>query len=387
MEHAEILHRCFRCGYCKMPADYADINCPSYLKYRFETFSPGGRMWLLRGLLEDRIPASNRLAEILFSCATCRNCVEHCAFPNFRDELVDAFTAGKGLLLDQGMAPPGVRDCLTRWQTHGNAYGKSPKKRADWAKDADIPLYDGQEFLLWPGDTGSFDTRGIEAAQAAARVLALVGVDFGVGHGTEVADGNDAAAMGESALFEELAGKNLDEFKRLGVEKILTLSPHAFHAFKNLYPRQGGRLQVFHYTQALAFRMGALAFDSAAPDLDVAYHDPCYLGRHAGDYQSARSVLAQIPGVRLTEMGRNRSNALCCGGGGGNVYTDLLSGGDDAPARARAREAAETGAQVLVTACPVCTVMLEDALKTENLEDHLRVRELSELILERLTKA
>lgn len=382
MSHTDILHRCFRCGYCKMPSDYADINCPSYLKYRFETYSPGGRMWLLRGLLTQAIEPSWRLAEILFSCASCGNCASHCAFPNFRDELLDAFAEGREKLLDAGIAPKAVRDCLSRWQSHGNAYGLAPKKRALWAAEAGVPAYSDQEYFLWPGDVGSFDTRGILAAKAAAKVLTLAGVDFGTGDGSECADGNEARAMGETCLFDELARKNIGVLAGLGVRKIITLSPHAFNAFKNLYPSKGAVCQVFHYTQVLAFRMGKLQFDTSAPKIPACFHDPCYLGRHNGDYQSARSVLARIPGVAMAEIDRNRQNALCCGGGGGNVFSDLLSGGPDAPARVRVREAADCGAEVLVTACPACTVMLDDAVKAEGLDSRLRVLEMGELILE-----
>ncbi|HEX7372479.1 MAG TPA: (Fe-S)-binding protein, partial [Thermodesulfobacteriota bacterium] len=95
MEFADILHRCFRCGYCKFPNNYQDFNCPSYSKFRFETYSPGGRMWLLRAWLNGEIKTSPRLAEILFSCATCGNCVEHCVFPKFKDDILHAFLAAR----------------------------------------------------------------------------------------------------------------------------------------------------------------------------------------------------------------------------------------------------------------------------------------------------
>ena len=101
MEYADILHRCFRCGYCKLPANYENLNCPPYLKFRFETFSPGGRMWLLGAWQKGEIANSPRLAEILFSCATCANCVEHCVFPKFKDELLNAFIAGREEMIQE----------------------------------------------------------------------------------------------------------------------------------------------------------------------------------------------------------------------------------------------------------------------------------------------
>ncbi|MEW6079724.1 MAG: (Fe-S)-binding protein [Thermodesulfobacteriota bacterium] len=384
MEHQEILHRCFRCGYCKFPSNYTDINCPAYLAHRFETFSPGGRMWLLSAWLNNRIGVSQRLGRIMFSCTGCGNCVEHCAMPGFKDQILLAFTAGRDAILESGTVPGPVRDYLTRVQNAGNPYGQSGKKRADWRTGTDAADYSGQEYLFFAGDVGAYDSRGQEIARTAAALLAKAGVDFGVLTDGECSDGNDVAMAGEKALFEELAGKNIKVFIERGVKKIITLSPHSFHAFKNLYPALGGQFQVFHYTQMLAFLLGRLSFKTPVEKTRVTFHDPCFLGRHNADYQSPRTMLAFTPGIELVEMDRNRKNALCCGGGGGNLFTDMISGGDDSPARARCREAAAAGATVLAVACPACAVMLGDAVKTEGLENRLQVREVSELVVERV---
>ncbi|ABW66578.1 (Fe-S)-binding protein [Desulfosudis oleivorans] len=384
MEHQEILHRCFRCGYCKFPSNYTDINCPAYLAYRFETFAPGGRMWLLSAWLSGKIDVSERLGRIMFSCTGCGNCVAHCAMPGFKEEILLAFTAGRDAILETGTVPGPVRDYLTRVQNAGNPYGKSAKKRAAWREGTDVPEFSGQEYLFFAGDVGSYDSRGQEIARSVAALLKKAGVDFGVLTDGDCSDGNDVAMTGEKALFEDLAGKNIGTFADRGVQKIITLSPHSFHAFKNLYPALGGQFQVFHYTQVLAFAMGRLPFKSPSEKTRVAFHDPCYLGRHNGDYQSPRTVLSFTPGIELAEMDRNRENALCCGGGGGNLFTDMISGGDDSAARSRCREAAAAGVSVLAVACPACAVMLEDAVKTEGLANTLQVKEISELVMEQV---
>ena len=380
MEHAEILHRCFRCGYCKLPGNYADINCPAYLAYCFETYAPGGRMWLLRAWLDNKIEAGSRFAEIMFSCTACGNCVAQCAFPEFRDRLLLAFTAGREALLDAGTAPPSVRDWLTRIQNHGNAYGKPAKKSMEWADGLEVDVFDGHEYAFFVDDTGIHEPRGREIARTVATLLKTAGISFGVIGKPCYSDGNDVKAMGETALFESLAEKNISIFNALNIGKIITLSPHSYNVLKNDYPALGGQYQVFHYTQVLAFAMGRLPLSADRPGLTVALHDPCYLGRHNADYASARMVLQALPGVTMVEMDRNRADALCCGGGGGNFFTDLLSGGDDTPARSRAREAAAAGAQILAVACPLCAIMLEDAVKSENLDKTISVREISEIV-------
>ncbi|MBW2220382.1 MAG: (Fe-S)-binding protein [Deltaproteobacteria bacterium] len=153
---------------------------------------------------------------------------------------------------------------------------------------------------------------------------------------------------------------------------------------KNDYPFLEGSITIFHYSQILERLVGNFKFKNSIETVKVTFHDPCYLGRHNMEYASARKTLAAIPGVVPVEMDRCFQNSLCCGGGGGNVFTDILGGGPESPARSRIQEAAETGAQILAVACPVCAVMFEDAVKAGNAENNIEVKEISEIINERL---
>ena len=384
MQYEEILHRCFRCGYCKLPGNYVDFNCPPYHAFRFESYSPGGRMWLIRAWLENKIGLTGRLQEIFFSCVGCGNCVEHCIFPKFKDQLLLAFTAAKAELVNAGQVPPAVRDCLTKIYQYGNGYGLAFKKRANWTQSIEIEQFSDQKYLFYLGDVGSFDTRGQEVARSAALLMTELGLSFGILGAKELADGNEAKSMGEMELFKYLAEQNIKTFEALGVQKIITLSPHGFNAIKNDYPGLGGQYEVYHYTQILAPLIKNVPFNSDLPPVRVTYHDSCYLGRHNMEYGSARNMLGAVPGLELVEMDRSFQNALCCGGGGGNIFTDIIGSGVDHPARARVREAAGTGAQVLGVACPQCAVMFADALKVENLEGEIAVKEVSEIVRERL---
>ncbi|MFO8058779.1 MAG: (Fe-S)-binding protein [bacterium] len=380
MEYSEILHRCFRCGYCKLPSGYQDLNCPPYLKRRFESFAPGGRMWLLRAWLEQEIPASKRLAEIMYSCAGCANCVENCVFPKFKSDLLNAFTAGREELVNTGQVPGMVQNYFKAITMYGNPYKMPEAERGDWARDLGIETYNGHEYLFYVGCPGSFDEIGIKMARAVATVLKERGISFGIMGENETCDGNEVRTMGEKGLFQALADKNIESFKKAGVEKIITLSPHAYHAFKNYYPLLGGSFQVMHYAQLLAGHAAGPPKGEARP-LRVTFHDPCYLGRHNMDYLTPRAVLQAIPGVELVEMDRTMADSLCCGGGDGNFFTDVLGSGPDSPARRRVREARETGANVLAVACPKCARMLDDAVRDEELASELEVMDLAEIIL------
>ncbi|MBW2480055.1 MAG: (Fe-S)-binding protein [Deltaproteobacteria bacterium] len=384
MKYAEILHRCFRCGYCKLPGNYMDFNCPAYAAFRFETYSPGGRMWLLRAWLDHRLEPSRRFQEILYSCTACRNCVEQCALPKIKDELLLAFTAGKEKLVGDGKVPPAVRDCLTSLQKYGNPYGISRKKRVNWALDADVDMFSDHNYLFFPGDVGAFDSRGQEIARSVATLLTRLGISIGILGEREVSDGNEANAMGESELFRMLAEENIAHFNKLKVKRIIALSPHGFNTLKNEYPALGGTYQVFHYTQILSSKLGKLSFKDKLSKVRVTYHDPCYLGRHNWEYGAARKVLAAMPGVEIREMDRSMQDALCCGGGGGNIFTDIIGNGPESPARDRAVEALNSGAEILAVSCPTCAVMLADAVKSNNMDDRITVKEVSKIVNARL---
>jgi len=379
MKYEEIVHRCFRCGYCKFTGDYSDFNCPSYRKFSFETYSPGGRMWLIRAWLNDEIKNSSRLQEILFSCATCANCVEHCVF-TFSEDLVNIFIAAREEMVNKGIIPPEVRDFLKNINISGNPYKEPANERAKWADGTSIQTYDGQDYLFYIGCVGSYDERAKKIARAVGNILIKAGLSIGILGNRESCDGNEVRTLGEMGLFQHLAEQNIALFKELGVKKIITLDPHAFNAFKKDYPDLGGKFEIYHYTQILAPLIQSKKIPLKEYKASVTYHDPCYLGRHNEEYDAPRKILEAIPGVDLIEMDQNRENAFCCGGGGGNFFTDILGGGEESPNRIRVGQALDTGSQIIAVACPQCAKMLDDAIKVEELEDKLEVLDIAEIV-------
>jgi Fe-S oxidoreductase len=187
--------------------------------------------------------------------------------------------------------------------------------------------------------------------------------------------------LGEEALLEDLATKNIDQFSKRGVKNIVTLSPHAYHVFKNKYPAFGGNFNVLHYTQVFAdlIKTGKLK-GPEQQGVRITFHDPCFLGRWNGEYNAPRKVIGAVKGANFTEMERNKKGALCCGGGAGNFFTDFLGGSEESPARIRAREAGDVKADILAVACPNCLTMLDDAVKAEGLADRIKVMDISELL-------
>jgi Fe-S oxidoreductase len=380
IEHAEIVHRCFRCGYCKFPEDYVDFNCPSYKAFGWDTYSPGGRMWLIRAWLNGEIPSSPHFAEILYSCAACDNCKEQCVFPKFKDYLPEIFQEAKAELVNEGRIPPAVRDYFKSIMVHGNPYKLPQEERGKWAEGTGLEDFSGQEYLFYVGCVGSYDEVGQKMARSVGQLLIEAGLSVGILGNRETCDGNEVKVLGEIGLFTQLAEENIMEFIKMDVKKIITLDPHALNTFKRDYPRLRGNFAVFHFTEILAelIKEGKIALSELRAK--VTYHDPCYLGRHNQIFNAPREILNSIPGLELVEMRRNKGAAFCCGGGGGNFFTDIIGPGEDSPARVRIREALETGAGIVTVACPQCFKMLDDAVKSEGLEDRLGVLDLATLV-------
>jgi len=380
LPHGDVVHRCFRCGYCKLPSDYVDFNCPSYKAFGWDTYSPGGRMWLIRAWLSDEIKSSPHLAEILYSCATCGNCKDQCVFPRFRDYLLDIFQEAKTELVNDGQIPPEVRDYFKAVMINGNPYKAPQQERGKWAEGTGIKKFSGQEYLFYVGCVGSYDEVGQKMARQVGTLLNNLGISLGILGDEEGCDGNEVKVLGESGLFQKLAAENIKKFTNKGVKKIITLDPHALNSFKKDYPAWGGKFLVYHYTEILAKIVKEKKENFKEYKVKVTYHDPCYLGRHNLIYTAPREVLKKIPGLELIEMRRHQQNSFCCGGGGGNFFTDILNKGEYNPSRLRVREALATGAQILAVACPICAKMLTDAVKAEELENKLEVLDIAQIV-------
>jgi len=236
------------------------------------------------------------------------------------------------------------------------------------------------EYLLWVGSAGAFDDRYKHVTRAFVKILAFLNVDYAVLGTEESSSGDVARRAGNEMLFQMQALSNIDLFNRYGVKKILTCDPHAYNTFKNEYPDFGGHYEVIHHTRFLhdLIREGKLIPGKEVfGNYRVTYHDPCYLGRGNGEYETPRKLLGKL-GVSLAEMPRNRSFALCCGAGGGQMFKEAEPG-DKEIFIERTEEALSTGARIIVTACPYCMVMLTDGIKYKNREEEVKIYDIAEM--------
>jgi Fe-S oxidoreductase len=287
----------------------------------------------------------------------------------------------RSLVMAESRFPQEATALLRSLENSGNPWGMPQAQRAAWADGLDVPVLaegdDPPEVLYWVGCAGAFDDRGKTISQALARVLRHGGVSFAILGPRELCTGDPARRMGNEFLFQTLAEQNLETLSGTGAHTIVASCPHCFNTLRNEYPQYGGRYEVVHHSELLARLVaeGRLRPTREVRGL-VAYHDPCYLGRHNDVYREPRGVLEAVPGVRTVELPRHGRRGLCCGAGGARMWMEERIG--KRINQERADEAAATGADTVAVACPYCLIMLDDGAKGRG--DATAVLDIAQLI-------
>ncbi len=248
---------------------------------------------------------------------------------------------------------------------------------AEFAASGEMP-----DILFWVGCAGSFDQRAQKITKAFATILDKTGVSFAILGKEEMCTGDPARRSGNEFLFQMMAYNNIQTLNGYGIKKIVTTCPHCFNTLKNEYPALGGTYEVVHHTQLLQelINEGRIKMKEGGTfrGKRITYHDSCYMGRGNGVFEAPRAVLEALD-AELVEMKRCRSNGLCCGAGGAQMFKEEEPGNTRVNWE-RAEEALGTGATIIAANCPFCTTMLIDGVKKHEKEDDVAVLDIAELI-------
>jgi heterodisulfide reductase subunit D len=237
------------------------------------------------------------------------------------------------------------------------------------------------DVLFWVGCAGSFDDRAKKITKAFAKILIQAKVDFAVLGAEESCTGDPAKRAGNEFLFQMQAVTNIEVLNAYGVKKIVTTCPHCFNTLKNEYPELGGSYEVMHHTQFLKslFDEGKISIEGGKySGKRITFHDPCYLGRANGVYEAPRELIEKLE-VELVEMKRCKSNGLCCGAGGAQMFKEAEKGNKEIFVE-RTEDALETHPDIIATGCPFCNTMMTDGIKNKEKERSISIMDIAELL-------
>ena len=333
----------------------------------------------------------------LWACTTCGACMQVC--PVQDEQMLDIIDIRRQQVMVAGEFPPQLQSAFRGMERAQNPWGLSRDKRFEWADGLRVPTIDENptpDVLYWVGCAASYDPGAQKVARSFVQLLDRAGVNYAVLGKKEACTGDSARRAGNEFLFQSLAAQNVETLNSVQPKLIVATCPHCMNTIGNEYPQLGGHYATMHHTEYLEMLVASGQLVTAPLDIDVTYHDPCYLGRHNGVYDAPRDVIKAM-GSEILELERSREGSFCCGAGGAQFWKEEEAG-DERISDNRFKEiqakldtatenaAAHADGKVLAVGCPFCKSMLSST-PTKQERDDIVIKDVAELLLESVNRA
>jgi len=364
---AETMSQCYQCGSCT-------ATCP------LNEYGTNGSEKMTPRKLFHQAQLGLEPDQLVWNCSSCKLCETRC--PR-QVNIVENIQHIRRHSYRRKQVPPEFEKVLWNLLEEANPNGEPKAKRDEWARNLNLKAAtEGTDYLFYVGGPESYDRRLQSVATNMVEIMQRSLVDFGILGKQEPSSGETVKEIGDYAYLDYMIEKNVELFNSTGANNIIVLSPHAYDLMKHIYPEYGLEAEVIHYTEFLdqLWQDDVLMFNTKI-DERITYHDPCFLGRYNSVYDQPRNLLEGM-GVELIEMKDNKQNALCCGGGGDQMYRNSEDG--VRLSDVRVNQAADTEATGLITSCGYCIQNFEDSVKVTGKE--MAVTDVVELVVRSVRK-
>ena len=368
------------CTSCKRCQD----SCPAHV-----TDKPLSPMKVIKqiGELAEDNPSGNLIETVsqdaIWSCTTCRACQDIC--PANIEHVNKILEMRRNLILMEGAFPGDeVRTAVSNIEVNGNPFGMAYAARSEWSEGLGATILESGEevdILYFVGCYASFDKRNQQIAKSFLTICSSAGIKVGILGKEEKCCGEPVRKLGNEYLYQIVAQENIELIKAYNIKKIVTTCPNCFNTLARDYKDLGLEIPVEHYSTYVCSLIADERLKLEPEPFDFTYHDSCYLGRYMDIIEQPRSILKAAGGL-ITEMDKSRYDSFCCSAGGGRILAEEKVGSKIS--EARVKMATDTGAPLLISNCPFCLTMFEDGIKTGGAEGVLVVRDLAEIVAERI---
>ena len=364
--------KCNRCGFC-LP------NCPIYRVQKVESASPRGRNAITRAVIEERLSFSPEIEKSIFSCLGCGACTVAC-FPSLKTK--ELVFKNRECLVEEGQYPKAMNQLAKSLGENRNIADEENEERGEWReliKDLPEDAFEKAhaDIIYFVGCVSSFFPMAQNIPVNMAKIMEQAGLNFSILGGEEWCCGFPLIGAGMPENMKALMDHNINKIKEMGAKKIIFSCPSCYHTWKNFYDPE---VEILSSSEFLERMILGKNIPLKEIDATVTYHDPCDLGRHCGIFESPRSVIKSIPGIRLVELHNNRELSTCCGGGGNLEMVDPELSGK--VARMKIDEILKTGADIVVSSCQQCLRTISTKARRDKIK--LVVKDITDLVAEAL---
>jgi len=325
--------------------------------------------------------------EAIWGCTTCYACVQACPVGN--NQVTAIVEMRRHLVLAESKFPTELQLAFTNMENNSNPWGMGAHTRADWAEGLGVKTMaenPDAEILYWVGCAGAFDERSKKVARSFVKIMQKAGINFAILGTEENCSGDSARRGGNEYLYQTLAQTNVDTMNGYNVKKVVTACPHCYNTIKNEYPQFGGNYEVFHHSEFInkLITEGKIDIKLSEEDkkAEIAYHDPCYLGRYNDNYENPREIVQTVSNGNLKEAVDHHTKSLCCGAGGAQMWMEEQN--TDRVNFKRTNQLLATGASTIAVACPFCMTMITDGVKNAEKIESVKVKDIAELVAEKI---
>lgn len=378
-------YSCTECGRCQDVCPAHNTKKPLTPKMLIMDIKANlyrNKQHLLAGQYDSVSPImdENITDDVIWACTSCRACEIAC--PVFIEHTDKIFDIRRNLVLMDSKFPGEVQAVFKNMETNATPWAFSREDRAKWAEGLSIKTMaenPDADILLWVGCAGAYDERNKKVMRSLVSILKKAQVKFAILGNEEQCTGDAARRIGNEYLYQTLAKSNIETLNRYNVKKIVTACPHCFNTIKNEYKDFGGNYEVIHHSQYIDQLIASGKIKpTKSIDETITFHDSCYLGRWNGIYDQPRNILKSMPSARMVEMEKNGEKSMCCGAGGGRMWMEEKIG--KRINIARTEQALATHASIVATSCPFCITMIQDGLKSKEMQEKVRPLDIAELI-------